>query len=328
MDKQLINRILPHYLKKRILVTGASGYLATNLINAIKDIDCTIIRLSRSSSLPPIDGKAHIIDVSGDICTIQTWENIVNNIDIVFHFAAQTSVYVADENPIDDFKINVLPMLSLLQTCRNKKVRPIIIFSGTVTEAGIPRNLPVNETCEDHPITIYDLHKLMAENYLKYYCSQGIVQGTILRLANVYGPGPKSSSSDRGIINLMMCKALANECLIIYGKGDCLRDYIFIEDVTSAFLETVGHIGKLNGKYFVLGSGQGHTLAKAVNLIVEQVFLKNKKRVEVKHVEPPLTQSPIETRNFVADSRQFSNATGWKAKFSLIEGIDRTIDSC
>ncbi len=313
---------------KRILVTGASGYLATNIVCSLKNISCTIIRLTRDSNrLLPVKGMADIADITGDICRKEIWNRALQNVDIVYHFAAQTSAYLAAEDPVGDFKSNVLPMLNLLEVCKKKDERPTIIFSGTVTEVGMPVSLPVNETHKDQPVTIYDLHKLMAENYLKYYTRQGIVHGTVLRLSNVYGPGPKSSSTDRAVINMMMRKALANEPLTVYGKGDCLRDYIYVEDVISAFLNAAIYITQLNGKHFVLGSGEGHTIAQAINLVADRVALKTGKRVPVKHIDPPSSQSPIETRNFVADTQQFCLATGWKAHHSLTNGIDQTLET-
>ncbi len=316
------------YLKeKRILITGANGYLATNLVDALKNICCTIIRLSRNNELLPVTGTANIIDIKGDISSKDIWEHVLKDTDIVYHFAAQTSVYVADENPYADLEINVFPMLNLLETCRNTGWQPVIIFSGTVTEAGIPETLPVNETHKDRPITIYDLHKLMAENYLKYYSHKGIVKGTILRLPNVYGPGPKSSSTDRGILNMMIRKALAGEPLTVYGKGDYLRDYIYVDDVISAFLSSAIYISNLNTRHFVLGSGEGHTIAQAVNLVADQVAIKTGQRVPVKHIEPPSPQSPIEARNFVADTHQFNELTGWNSCYSLVDGIDSTLNS-
>ena len=95
-----------------------------------------------------------------------------------------------------------------------------------------------------------------------------------------------------------MRKALTGEPLTIYGKGDYIRDYIYVDDVIAAFLRAPVYIEQLNGKHFVLGSGQGHTIAEAVNLIAERVGAKTKQRVEVKHIEPPTAQSPIEARNF------------------------------
>jgi nucleoside-diphosphate-sugar epimerase len=321
------NQIPSYFAGKKILVTGASGYLATNLIRSLKNIDCTIVRLSRDSKLLPVKGIVKIVDIAGDICDRETWVRVLENVDIVYHFAAQTSVYAADENPLADLEINVLPMLNLLETCRNMGRQPVVIFSGTVTEVGIPKSLPVNETHEDCPITIYDLHKLMAENYLKYYSQKGIVKGTILRLPNIYGPGPKSSSADRGILNMMMRKALEGELLTVYGKGEFLRDYIYVEDVIAAFLNAAIYITQLNGKHFVLGSGEGHTIDQAINLVADRVAFKTGKRVPVKHINPPIVQSSIEERNFVADTQQFCLATGWKAHYSLIDGIDRTLEA-
>ena len=321
----MTNQILPHYTGKRILVTGASGYLATNLIHSLKNIDCTIVSLSRDSKLLPVNEIAKFVDITGDICRREVWRQALENVDIVYHFAAQTSVYVADETPLADLEINVVPMLNLLETCRTIKVQPIIIFSGTVTEAGIPKSMPVNETHEDCPITIYDLHKLMAENYLKYYSQQGIVKGTILRLPNVYGPGPKSSSLDRGVINIMIRKALAGESLTVYGRGDCLRDYVYVEDVISAFLRVAIHIEQLNGKHFVIGSGEGHTIAQVINLVADRAALKTGNRVPVTHIDPPTPLHPIEFRSFIADSKLFADSTGWKPEYSLVEGIDHTI---
>jgi len=162
---------------------------------------------------------------------------------------------------------------------------------------------------------------------LKYYTRQGIVHGTVLRLSNVYGPGPKSSSTDRAVINMMMRKALAGEPLTVYGKGDCLRDYIYIEDVTSAFLKAAVNIEQLKGKHFVLGSSKAHTIAQAFNLVADRVAVKTGKRVPVKHIASPDIQLTIEERNFVADTGQFSSAAGWEARHSLKEGIDKTLDT-
>jgi nucleoside-diphosphate-sugar epimerase len=300
------HEILPNFFGKRILVSGASGYLAFNLIRALSGADCTIVRLSRRNRLPIVSGMADIIDITADIREKKTWDQIMEGVHVVFHFAAQTSVYKAEEDPRTDLESNVIPMLHLLETCRSMGKHAKVIFSGTVTEAGI---------------------KLAAENYLKHYARQSIVSGVVLRLANVYGPGPESASTDRGVLNMMIKKALAGEPLIIYGKGECLRDYVYIEDVIPAFLVSAIHMDKLNANHYVIGSGSGHTIAQAANLIADRAALKTGNRPKVTHIEPPFPQSPIEERNFVADTRRFAQATGWKAQYSLIEGVDQTLES-
>jgi nucleoside-diphosphate-sugar epimerase len=250
----------------------------------------------------------------------------LEGIDIVYHFAAQTSVYVAWQDPVEDMEANVLPLLRLLETCRRKAWKPIILFSGTATEIGLTSDWPVDESVNDDPVTIYDLHKLSAEKYLRHYVREGLVQGAILRLANVYGPGPKSSNADRGVLNLMMRKAIRGEPLTIYGTGHYMRDYIFVEDAAEAFVQAAIHIEKTNGRHFLLGSGQGHTLSAAINLVAERAELKTGRRAPIQHVEPPSGLSPIESRNFVANITRFASATGWCPRVKLGEGIDRTLD--
>ena len=275
----------------------------------------------------PLRCRAEIRDVVGDIRDRAIWESTLQDSDIVFHFAAQTSVYAANENPFADLEINVLPIVHLLETCRQKGLQPIVLFSGTVTEAGIPIRLPVDENHPDKPITMYDLHKLMAENYLKYAVNQKIVRGAILRLANVYGPGPQTSRAERGILNTMIRKALDGETLTIYGKGDYLRDYVYVQDVAKAFLMAGANIERVDGQHFVLGSGHGHTLEDTFNLVAQRVALKTGQQVQVTHIKPDGPLSPIETRSFVADSSKFIHATGWRPRYSLGEGIDRTVES-
>ena len=319
------NKTFRYFTGKRILITGGSGYLATNLARALSDCECTVVRLSRKSHLPPVAGRVKVVDMAGEITKRATWETALDGVDIVYHLAAQTSVYVAEKDAGADFQANVLPMLTMLETCRRQSWRPAVVFSGTVTEAGIPQQLPVDEDHRDHPVTIYDLHKLMAENYLKYYSAREIVSGTTLRLANVYGPGPKSSSSDRAVINLIMRRALAGEALTIYGKGEWIRDYIYVDDVITAFLRAAKHIEQVKDRHFVIGSGERHTIAQAINLVAERVGQKTGKSVPVTHVDPPDHLSPIEARNFVADTRQFRSATGWHVVYSMREGVDLTL---
>lgn len=325
MNQEHAGNSLAH---KRILITGGGGYLASALARLLKDGCEFITRVDRpGASFLPIDGKTKFHDVYGDITQKIDWEALVRNVDIIFHFAAQTSAYAANESPVDDVSINVLPMLHILEACRKHKVKPAVLFASTVTVAGLPERIPVDETHPDNPITIYDLHKQMAENYLKYYIKSEIVNGAILRLTNVYGPGPKSSRSDRGILNMMIRRAISGELLTVYGDGHQVRDYVYVDDVAHAFLVAAENIGKINGRHFVIGSGQGHTITEAMNFVAERAALKTGMRAEVRHVEPPSSQSPIEARNFVADTSAFRKLTGWHARHKLAGGIDLTVEA-
>lgn len=313
---------------KRVLVTGAAGYLAFKLIESLKSADCAIVRWARTGrEVAPVQGRAGIEDLAGDVRVRASWEQVLPKVDVVFHCAAATSSSAAEEAPGENLMDNVLPLVHLLEVCRLQRLQPVVVFASTVTVVGNPTVLPVDEDYRGDPTTVYDLHKRMAEDYLKVYVARGQARGTILRLANVYGPGPPSSRPDRGILNQMIRWALAGQPLTVYGSGAPLRDYIYVDDVAAAFLAAVPNIDRLNGRHFIIGTGQGHSIAEAFNLVADRATVKIGKRVPVQHVEPPVPQAPIELRNFVADSRRFSQATGWQARVPFSEGIDRTIEA-
>jgi len=295
------------YAGKTILVTGGTGYLGSSVVRALKDQSCEIKFLQ------------------GDIRQDNIWPDALKGIDIVFHFAAQTSAYAANENPVEDAAINVAPVVALLQACGKHHLRPDIIFAGTVTQAGLTEHLPVDETVNDAPITIYDIHKLTVENYLRYYSNQMGGRAVTLRLANLYGPGPDTRSFDRGILNKMAEKALRGESLTVYGDGNFIRDYVFIDDVVRAFVLAGAHIKHLKGKYYVIGSGQGHTIKEMAQMVAKEAGQRTGQRVNVEHVPAPEGLSPIEFRNFIADSSAFKRLTGWRPEIDLAEGIRRTM---
>jgi len=327
--KQLPDTALSLLAGKNILITGGAGNLGSAVINRLSFIDCNITALDiEGATLRPFDGTfAKVTLEAGDIRERNIWERYLNQVDVVFHFAAQTSAKKADEDPAMDVEINLKPVVSLVQTCVHKDIHPSIIFAGTVTQVGVTKDAtPVNESELDDPVTVYDENKLAAEKYLQQYVLQYQGRAVILRLANLYGPGPKSSSADRGILNQMVRRAMKGEDLTIYGDGEFVRDYVYIDDVVSAFLLAAAHIDKTTGNFYLIGTGQGNSFKRMVHLVRDQVKSKTGSEAEVKHIDPPKDLSAIEYRNFVADTKAFHKATGWKARVDLSEGISRTVD--
>ena len=99
--------------KKTILITGGNGYLASNLIRVLKGVECNIIKLTRlGKTVIPVDGICKIVDTQGNLQTPKIWEEILGEVGIVYHFAAQTSTYVANANPEKDFQANVIYVTS------------------------------------------------------------------------------------------------------------------------------------------------------------------------------------------------------------------------
>ncbi|MCF6176085.1 MAG: NAD-dependent epimerase/dehydratase family protein [Victivallaceae bacterium] len=318
-----INKILPAYAGKKIAITGASGYIGSELVESLKYIEATIYRItSNLKHLPTLsESKAEFIDIEADISKKDIWERLCPSVDVIFHLSSQTNVYTALEDPEADWKINVLPLLNILEVSRELEQKPVIIFTGTATQVGLTEKIPVNENVKDEPVTIYDTHKLAAENYLKVYCANDYAIGTVLRLANVYGYGRSSKNSGRGIVNIMAHKSLTGKTLTIYGNGEYIRDYIYIKDVIKALLCCLPNIDALNGMEFLIASGSGITLKDAVNKIAQEAEILTGTIVNIKHIPAPENLSPIEYRNFIADISNFKNVSGWKPEFTFENGI-------
>ena len=167
----------------------------------------------------------------------------------------------------------------------------------------------------------------MAENDLKAASALGTVCGATLRLSNVYGPGATGAKPDRDVLNRMIRAALRGEPLTVYGTGEYVRDYVFVEDVADAFLKAAAHGEEINGRHFVIGSGRGVTIRGAFELVAARVETLTGRRVPVVIANPATALSDIQKRNFVADTTRFSAATGWRPSWSLSDGIDCTIEA-
>lgn len=316
------------YRGKHILVTGSSGYLANNLINFLKDVECKITRVSRTGAiLSLIDGKCKITDIITDIEDERTWQQILPDVDIIMHFAAQTNTAEADANPIEDRNHNVLPLLTLLECCRKYGHKPLVLLASTVSIYGLPETLPVDESFPDQPLSMYEIHKLQCEQYLDYYIYHGYIKGAALRLANVYGPGVKTTKANRGIINVMVKKAISGDPLTIYDNGEFYRDYVYVDDVSRAFLVAGLQSDTVNGKRFIIANGNAYNLNQAAELIAADVGKRTNKSIAIEHIEMPASASILDSRNFHGDISAFSQATGWKPEVDLEEGIKLTIDA-
>ena len=319
---------LSYFEGKRILITGGGGFLGSSVTKKLSSVSCYIRLLDlRNPDLSYLTNcRAKIVVTIADITQESTWKKAIKDIDIIFHFAAQTNLSVATKEPVKDLSINLLPIVRLIQTCQTSNIWPDILFSGTVTQVGLTKIWPVNEDFIDRPITVYDIDKLSAEKYLFYYADQLQGRSCVLRLCNLYGPGPKTSSADRGILNMMIQRAIIGEPLTVYGKGNFVRDYFFIDDVVNAFLTAATKMTHVSGHHFILGTGVGHSIKEMMQMIASGVKEKRGSRVLIKHVKLPLDLSPIESRNFIADYSRFQKAVGWKPEVMLKEGIERTID--
>jgi nucleoside-diphosphate-sugar epimerase len=300
-----------------VLVTGASGYLASRLVPALIAAGVTVQLLSRRRPSLPMLLPYFVGSPDGDPRALR---EAVRSVRTIFHLAGQTSVAEAKRDPYGDLHANVMGMLRLLEAVSDAKQPPAIVFAGTVTEAGIPPGDTLDESAPDRPLTIYDVHKLAAEKHLESASMRGQVLGVTLRFANIYGPGAASGAADRGVLNQMMRRASHREPLTVFGAGDQLRDYTFVDDIVDALSRAAAHAAALSGQHFVIGSGDRRTMADIIQLVAARAG------VDVRRANPPADQDPIDRRSYVVNASAFTRATGWSTAVTLEEGINRTFD--
>ena len=315
------------YAGKRILVTGGGGYIGSRLVRRLGTVPCRLSVLARKpGSVDAESPHASLRIVHGDIREKGIWNTLLKDTDYVFHLAAQTSVRVAAEDPERDYASNVAPVAHIIETARRLGCAPCILLAGTATQVGLTESLPVSEREPDHPVTVYDRNKLLAQRRLQQYAGDTEGTAVTLRLANVYGPGPRSSSPDRGVVNRMVQAALRGEDLVLFDGGRFVRDYVYIDDVVRAFLMAGLRKIEASGKYYLVGSGQGATVRDMAMIIRGAVRDATGHSVGLVDRPFPGEPSPIDRRNFVADITRIRTDIGWQPAFSLEDGIRLTVD--
>jgi nucleoside-diphosphate-sugar epimerase len=309
---------------KIVLVTGAFGFIGRHVVERLFAAGAVLRLLHRGGAESASEIARVGTPCRGDLLEPDLWERLLPGVDTVFHLAAQTSARASERDPMADYRANVEPMVRLLEACRRLGVSPRIVFAGSETQAGIPRALPLTGAESDHPVTPYDLHKLMAEQCLEFSVRRGEVRGTTLRLPTVYGAGTRERSPDNGVVNAMIRAALTGKGLSIYGDGKRLRDFVHVKDVARAFALAACSDG-CNGRHFLVGSGEPRTVADAVHAIASAVENVTGRAVPVSHVSPPRDELALARADFSVDPSAFFGETGWKAGFGLEAGIADTV---
>jgi len=252
-------------------------------------------------------------------------QQALQGVGTIFHLAGQTSVAVARQDPRADHLVNVGGMARLIAALRSVRSAPTVVFAGTVTQSGVIIGERLDESAPDQPVTEYDRHKLEAETLLEEASREGILRGVTLRLANVYGPGSRSSASDRGVLNRMIRSAAAGQPLRVFGDGQQVRDYSYVTDVIEAFMLAAERSTALAGRHFVVGSGHGRSIADLVTLVAARAEAYHGRTVPITFEPVASTAEPIDARSYAVDATAFTQATGWTPSVGMADGIDRTL---
>jgi nucleoside-diphosphate-sugar epimerase len=243
---------------------------------------------------------------------------LVQGKDYIFNLAGQVSHGDSMRDPQLDLEVNCLSTMNLVEACRKHNPEARLLYTSTRQVYGRPQWLPV---CEDHPtvpIDVNGINKLAAEYYhLLYHGTYGI-RSTVLRLTNTFGPRQQIRSSRQGFATVFLRQALRGETISLYGGGEQLRDFNYVDDAVAAMLLAITQPACM-GQVYNLGSARPYSLVQFVDLLHRHCTF------QAESVPFPLDKKIIDIGDYYGDFSKFRAATGWQPAVDLDEGIERTI---
>lgn len=297
--------------KKRALVTGASGFIGSNLIKELVNRNFLVNALIDKGlgNLEEIynQNKEKIKIIKGDILNKEKLEEALQNVKIIFHLAGISSATEFASKPEYSFDVNVKGTQNLLEVSKNKNLEKIIIASSSLIYSDSPQK--INEAGEIKIKSSYAESRREAELIaLKEYYENKLPL-LIVRLFNVYGEG----QSVKAVIPKLICQAIKGEEICVNCSAE--KDFTYINDAVNALVK----LSETNqsGEIINLGGGKSTSLYE-ISKILKKEF---KKDLNIKYINE---NEPKE--KFICDNSKLKKLIDWSVKINIKEGIKKTIE--
>lgn len=297
------------------LVLGAAGFLGRHLCRTLIGVGHEVIGFDLGpehggGSWPEIPGVRWL---GGDFTAALDWTRLPSRPDCVFHLLCTSLPESSNRNPAVDLQDNVVSTLNFLQQLIDHSPAAKVIFiSSGGTVYGIPRTLPIAEDHPTEPLCAYGISKLAIEKYLAlFHCLYGL-DYRILRVANPYGSG-QHPDRPQGVIPVFLSRILAGKTLEIWGDGQVVRDYLYLDDLSAALLAVLSYNGE--ERIFNIGSGLGTSL----NTIVDVLATVTGQPVQPLYCSARKADVPSNVLSIKRARREL----GWQPRVSLMEGCRR-----
>jgi len=299
----------------KILVTGGAGFIGSHVVDRYLNEGFEVIVIDDLSTgvEENINKKAKFYKC--DICSDEVRQILKKERpDIINHHAAQIDVRFSVNNPLEDIRINLSGLVSLLEEAVKLGVKKVILASSGGTVYGEQEVFPATESHSNKPISPYGLNKFISEKYLYYYWHQYGVPYVSLRYSNVYGPR-QNPHGEAGVVAIFSTNMLMDKKVVIYGDGKQTRDYVYVDDVVNANFMAISD--KAFGEYNV-GTG--------IEADVNEVFRIIKQITGSNCDETHGEARPGEQLRSSLDCKKIMDQLGWEAKTNLETGLKKTVE--
>jgi UDP-glucose 4-epimerase len=305
----------------RALVTGGSGFIGSNLVDALveRGDQVTVIDNLSTGRRENLEGAlaAGVELAEVDVRDAGAVAEVVGRVtpDVIFHLAAQIDVRKSTADPATDMGINVGGTINVLEAARGAGVRRVINTSTGGAIYGEGKILPAPE---DHPVAPeapYGLSKFCSEGYCDLFRRLHGLSTVSLRYGNVFGPR-QDPLGEAGVVAIFCGKALEGGTPTVFGDGLQTRDYVFVGDVVAANLAAVDSNA---GGAFNIGTG--------VESSVLDIVAGLDQHVEGSFVPEHAPERLGEVRHIYLDTTRARAELDWQPQVDLSEGLRRTLDS-
>jgi len=309
---------------KKVLVTGADGFIASHLTEKLIDLKARVSVIIRGTSVNGTHKntfknieKKYIKKISKVIsCDISSTDVIAHiskiKPDYIFHLAASAYVPYSFDHPLEVNESNVVGTLNILEACKNVKNLKKIICTSSSEVYGSALTKKISENHPLNPTSPYAASKVAADRYCYSYIKTYNLPITIVRPFNTYGP-----RHTYDVVPKFIKMALTNKPITIHGSGMQSRDLTYVSDAVDAFLK-IGISKKTNQKVINFGTGKHQ---KIINLAK---WIKKLSKSSSKIIHIP--ERKAEVQRLTCDANLCKKLTGWSAKVDIITGLKKNIE--
>lgn len=307
--------------QKKVLVTGADGFIGSHLTQALLAQGCRVRALCIYNSFNSwgwLDDVRHpnLEIVTGDVRDAAFCRLITRDIDTVFHLAALIAIpysYIAPQSYVDT---NISGTLNICQGAMDNGCRRVIVTS-TSEVYGTAQYVPIDEKHPRQPQSPYSATKIGADAIALSFYNAFELPVVIARPFNTYGP----RQSARAIIPTIISQIADGKREIMVGDLRPTRDFNFVEDTCNGFIELAKTEG-IVGEDFNIATGTEISMGDTLNLIAKLMNADVTFTVDEARLRP----SNSEVFRLCGDNTKITAATAWRSKISIEEGLRRTID--
>lgn len=245
---------------KNVLIIGGNGFIGTNLSRSLADRGWNVTSFDIAE--PPM-ADPRVNYVLGDFFDDNVLAEVIKDKDVIYHALSTVNPGNSNQKYMMGYSRDFIQTVKLFDMLKEKDTKLIFLSSGG-TVYGVQETMPIKEDAPTRPINHYGNVKLCIENALRVFDIQAKSKMMIARISNPYGPG-QDHNKGVGFIDAVIRKTLAGEPVEVWGDGEVVRDYIYIEDVCTI----LGDLAEYDGEetIFNVSSATGTSQNRIIEIV-------------------------------------------------------------